>query len=62
MIQTDMLDPGNFTRIQVEDIEEMQPSKVSMMPTGLLDTMSEDDIKDLLAYLRSVSNSSVEQQ
>ncbi len=54
MVQTNMLEPGNFTRIVVNQIEAMKPSKVSMMPTGLLDSMTEDDIKDLLAYMRSV--------
>ena len=32
----------------------MKPSKVSMMPTGLLDTLTRDEILDLLAYMKSV--------
>jgi hypothetical protein len=31
----------------------MSPSPVSMMPAGLLDTLSLEEILDLLAYLRS---------
>jgi len=54
MIQKDMIDPGNFTNINVDDIEEMKPSKISMMPPGLLDTLTKDDILDLLAYLKTV--------
>jgi putative heme-binding domain-containing protein len=61
MVQTDMLDPGNFTNINVKQIEAMKPSTVSMMPTGLLDTMNRDDVLDLLAYLRSVSGTAMGQ-
>lgn len=53
MVQEDMLNPGRLTTIKVEDIEEMKASEISMMPAGLLDTLSEDDILDLIAYLRS---------
>ena len=31
----------------------MEPSKVSMMPEGLLNTLKEDEIQDLVAYLLS---------
>ena len=34
-----------------EDVDEIVPSKVSLMPTGLLDTLEVEEIKDLLAYL-----------
>jgi len=52
-IMTDMLDSGTFTDIRRRDIEETRPSSVSMMPGGLLDTFSREEILDLLAYLRS---------
>lgn len=52
MVQTDMLDPGNFTRINVKQIEGMKSSDISMMPTGLLDSMTREDILDLMAYMR----------
>ena len=55
MIQTDMIKPNAMLRIQVDQIEEMKPSKVSMMPTGLLDTMTREEILDLLAYMRSTA-------
>lgn len=61
MVQTDMLDPGRFTRIKVSTIEGMKASDVSMMPTGLLDSMTKDDIFDLMAYMRNVGNLAVEQ-
>ncbi len=54
-IQEDMASPGKFTDIKVSDIDEMKPSKVSMMPTGLLDNLTLDEIRDLVAYLKSTS-------
>jgi hypothetical protein len=48
-----MLDPGRFTSVRRQDIEAMQPSKVSMMPEGLLNTLTEEEIQDLVAYLYS---------
>jgi putative heme-binding domain-containing protein len=53
MVMTNMLDPDAMTNIQQGDIESTQPSTVSMMPTGLLDTLAEEEILDLLAYIRS---------
>jgi putative heme-binding domain-containing protein len=55
-IATNMLDPGNFTEIKRSEIVEMRPSKLSPMPSGLLDTLSEEEIVDLLAYLRAGGN------
>lgn len=54
MVQENMIDPGRFTNVQVDQIEVMKPSKTSMMPTGLLDTLTRDEILDLLAYMKSV--------
>lgn len=53
MVITNMLEPGDLTNINRFNIEEQQPSPVSMMPTGLLNTLNRDEILDLLAYLRS---------
>ena len=40
-----------------QEIELMEPSKVSVMPAGLLNTLQEDEIQDLLAYLLSGGDS-----
>jgi hypothetical protein len=50
-----MLNPGRegSTSVRRSQVEEMQPSKTSMMPQGLLDTMNEDEVLDLLAFLLS---------
>jgi putative heme-binding domain-containing protein len=49
----DMFDPGRMTSVRRADIESMEPSKVSMMPEGLLFSLKEDEIQDLVAYLFS---------
>ena len=53
-VQPDMINPDLFEKIKIAEIEEMKPSKVSPMPAGLLDTMTRDDILDLIAWMRSV--------
>jgi len=56
MISTNMLDPGSFTDVKRGEIIEMRPSKVSMMPTGLLNTLTTDETIDLLVYLKAGGN------
>lgn len=56
MVATNMLDPGNFINLKRSDIIDMKPSKASMMPSGLLDTLTEEEIFDLLVYLQSGGN------
>jgi putative heme-binding domain-containing protein len=41
------------TRIARTDIEEMQPSKVSIMPAGLDQQMTLEELADLVAFLKS---------
>jgi hypothetical protein len=56
MVQTDMMNPSQLASVNVEEIEEQTPSKASMMPDGLLDTFTRDEVLDLIAYLRSSQN------
>jgi hypothetical protein len=42
--------------IPKEDVEAMQVSKVSQMPVGLIDPLSAEELKDLIAYLLSGGN------
>jgi putative heme-binding domain-containing protein len=42
---------GTLTRIAKSDIEEMSPSKNSIMPRGLIERLSESELKDLMTYL-----------
>lgn len=50
---TNMLDPANQTSIDRGEIEIIRPAPNSMMPAGLLDTLTKEEIADLLAYLKS---------
>jgi putative heme-binding domain-containing protein len=52
-INTNMLDPRKLEKIDRADIESMETSKVSMMPTGLLNTLNENEVLDLFAFLLS---------
>jgi putative heme-binding domain-containing protein len=52
-VMTNMFEPNNLTNVNRKRIENMETSKISMMPTGLLDTFKEDEILDLVAYLLS---------
>jgi len=55
-VMTNMLDPNNLTGINRTRVESIEPAKLSMMPTGLLDTLKEDEVLDLLAYTLSRGN------
>ena len=52
-INTDMMTPSTVTKIKIADISSIEPSPISMMPPGLVNTMTKADIQDLLAYLIS---------
>ena len=47
----DMFDPGHMTNVRRPEIESIAPSKVSMMPEGLLNSLHLDEIQDLVAFL-----------
>jgi putative heme-binding domain-containing protein len=53
MVNTDMMNPGSTVAVDRKTIEVMKPSKISMMPAGLMDTFKEDEVLDLMAYLLS---------
>jgi putative heme-binding domain-containing protein len=55
-INTDMMTPSTVTKVEMDLVESIEPSPVSMMPPGLLSTMKKDDILDLLAYLISAGD------
>jgi putative heme-binding domain-containing protein len=52
-VNTDMLNPNGIVTVNRNNIESMRPSKLSMMPAGLLDTFTRDEVLDLMAYLLS---------
>ncbi len=47
------------TIVPRDDIDEMNKSKISMMPKGLLDQYTEDEIFEIVAYLESVGKKAV---
>ncbi|MFL2869535.1 MAG: family 16 glycoside hydrolase [Pirellulaceae bacterium] len=53
MIQTNMMDPSNFTRLDRKLVDESFLSKTSLMPEGLLDTLNSKEIKHLMTFLLS---------
>ena len=51
---TNPLTPDSKVEIKKADIKERKPAKLSPMPDGLLNTLSKDEVLDLLAYIESV--------
>ena len=41
--------------IEQSEVEEIQPSSLSLMPDGLLQTLTNDEVRDLVAYVMSPS-------
>ena len=48
-----LLDPAQAVRLAEKDILTITPSKISLMPPGLLNVLHAEEILDLLAYLGS---------
>jgi len=42
---------GNIFEVPREEIEQLQPSEKSIMPVGLEDSMTLDELADLIAFL-----------
>ncbi len=53
MIMPNMMEPNTLVTLNRRLIESVEPSKLSLMPTGLLDTLKDDDVLDLMAYMLS---------
>jgi putative heme-binding domain-containing protein len=52
-VMEDMSMPGDFTNVKRSELVSTEPSKISPMPEGLLNTLKQDEILDLLAFLLS---------
>tara|TARA_R110002049_G_scaffold285698_4_gene466928 strand:+ start:35232 stop:38639 length:3408 start_codon:yes stop_codon:yes gene_type:complete len=55
-LNTDLTNPSKRVDIDRKEIEAMEVSDVSAMPTGLLNRMTKSEIMDLVAYLISGGN------
>lgn len=56
-LNTDMQDPNAVVTIKRSEVESLQPAKTSMMPSGLLNTLQEEELLDLMAFLLSRGDS-----
>ncbi len=45
---------GRFLRLSADEIETRERLSTSLMPTGLLDSMTPAEVSDIVAYLRSI--------
>jgi putative heme-binding domain-containing protein len=57
MVMEDMSAPGDFTNVKRSELVSAEPSKTSPMPEGLLNTLKENEVLDLLAFLLSAGDS-----
>ena len=55
-LNTDLTDPNKRVTIDRKEIEIMEVSKVSAMPKGLFNRMTQSEIMDLIAYVISGGN------
>ena len=55
-VLTDPFDANKVATVAGDDIEEVKPSKTSLMPEKLLAPLNRDELLDLLAYLLSRGN------
>ncbi len=50
-VATSLLTPNLLTQVRRSDVEEQLPLRTSAMPTGLLNTLTQEQIMDLLAFV-----------
>lgn len=55
-VLTDPVDATKLVTLAKDDIDEMLPSKQSLMPEKLLNTLNKEEVLDLLAFLKSRGN------
>lgn len=55
-ILVDPVDASKIVELDADDVEEVLPSKTSLMPKDLIDALGEQEVLDLLAYLYSRGN------
>ena len=52
-VNVNMFDPNGNVGVYRQKVVSIEPSKISMMPEGLLNMLEKDEIMDLLAYVLS---------
>ncbi len=57
-VTPDLMNPDAQVVLHRKHIESMEPSPISPMPTGLIDTLTQDETLDLVAFLLSAGDKS----
>jgi putative heme-binding domain-containing protein len=55
-VMTSPLTPDDLTAVNAADVKSRKTWPISMMPPGLINSLNEDELKDLIAYLQSGGN------
>lgn len=55
-LNTDLSDPNQRSNVDRKTVKSIEPSKVSLMPPGLLMMLTQDEIMDLVAYTLSMGD------
>ena len=55
-VNTDPANPGQFVELHRETIRSIEPAKFSLMPPGLLNMLTKDEVLDLLAHVLSAGD------
>ena len=58
LIMANPFAPDDKTKVKLSAIKARKPFPVSMMPPGLINSLNEEELKDLLAYILSGGNES----
>ena len=53
MVNTDPTDPAQEIEVNRATVKSIEPSKVSLMPPGLLNLLTKAEVLDLVAYVLS---------
>jgi putative heme-binding domain-containing protein len=55
-VNTDPTDPNQQVSVDRKQVTKIEPSKVSLMPPGLLNILTKEEVLDLLAYVLSAGD------
>ena len=53
MVMTSPLTPSELTPVPAADVKSKKTFGISMMPPGLINSLNEEELKDLIAYMQS---------
>jgi putative heme-binding domain-containing protein len=59
VVMPDLFDPSALVKLKRAEVVEVGPATTSLMPAGLLDRFTRDEVLDLVAFLRSGANPGV---